>query len=389
MKMQTVPLCELGEIVSGSTPKTGVPEYWDGNIPWITPADLSNHEGIYFYGAPKKISKAGFDSCSTTMLPAGSILFSSRAPIGHCALTTYPACTNQGFKNIVPNKRLDPVYGYFALKFLTPAIVAMGRGATFAEINKELFESVHIPYCDLPQQRRIAGQLVQADRLRCTRRYALELTDTVLPATFRQLFGPRLKAGPFLAFGELVEITGGGTPARDRPEFYQGRIPWLTSKDMKGDYIWDTEEHITEKGIEESATNLVPVGSILVVVKSKVLMHRLPVAIAKVPLCHGQDIKSIQCSRTLQPEFARFVLKFHEGRLLNLARGANTEGLTLPMLKELPVPTVRLSEQQHFSEIVTRHDCLCAVQREALREAEHLFQTLLYQAFSEGAYSRE
>ncbi len=226
------------------------------------------------------------------------------------------------------------------------------------------------------------GDWTQADRLCRTRRYALELTDTFLPAAFRQLFGPRLKAGPFLAFGELVKITGGGTPARERPEFYQGRIPWLTSKDMKDDYIWDTEEHITEKAIEESATNLVPAGSILVVVKSKVLMHRLPVAIAKVPLCHGQDIKSIQCAGTLQPEFGRFVLKFHEGRLLNLARGANTEGLTLPMLQELPVPTVPPSEQEHFAELVTRHERLRAVQREALRQAEHLFASLLHRAFN-------
>ncbi len=235
---------------------------------------------------------------------------------------------------------------------------------------------------DLSEQQRIAGRLEQADRLVRTRRYALELNDTFLPAAFRQLFGTRLKAGPFRAFGELVKITGGGTPARERPEFYQGRIPWLTSKDMKGDYIWDTEEHITEKAIQESATNLVPAGSILVVVKSKVLMHRLPVAITRVPLCHGQDIKSIQCSGRLQPAFARFVLKFHEGRLLNLARGANTEGLTLPMLEELPVPTVPPSEQEHFAELATRHECLRTVQREALRQAEHLFASLLARAFA-------
>ena len=111
-------------------------------------------------------------------------------------------------------------------------------------------------------------------------------------------------------------------------------------------------------------------------------MHRLPVAIAKVPLCHGQDIKSIQCFATLQQEFARFVLKFHEGRLLNLARGANTEGLTLPMLEELPVPTVPPSEQKHFAELVTRHACLRAVQREALRQAQPLFASLLDRAFS-------
>jgi len=150
---------------------------------------------------------------------------------------------------------------------------------------------------------------------------------------------------------------------------------------MKGDYIWDTEEHITEEAIQESATKLVPAGSILVVVKSKILMHRLPVAVAKVPLCHGQDIKSIQCSEALQPGFARFVLKFHEGRLLNFARGANTEGLTLPMLEELPVPTVALYEQERFAKLVAQHERLRAVQREALRQAEHLFASLLDRAF--------
>jgi len=210
---------------------------------------------------------------------------------------------------------------------------------------------------------------------------ALELSDIFLPAAFLKLFGPRLKEGPFRAFGELVRITGGGTPARDNPEFYEGQIPWLTSKDMKGDYIWDTEEHITEKAIQKSATKLVPAGSILVVVKSKILMHRLPVAVARVPLCHGQDIKSIQCFEAFKPEFARFVLKFHEKRLLNLARGANTEGLTLPMLEELPVPTVPVSDQEQFTKLVTQHERLRSVQREALRQAEHLFASLLGRAF--------
>jgi type I restriction enzyme S subunit len=151
---------------------------------------------------------------------------------------------------------------------------------------------------------------------------------------------------------------------------------------MRGDYIWDTEEHITEAGIENSATNLVPADSILVVVKSKVLMHRLPLAIAKVPMCHGQDIKSIQCSEGLHPEFARFVLKHHERRLLNIARGANTEGLTLPMLEELPVPIVDYSEQRQFASLVERVERLRSVQRESLRQAEHLFQSLLHQAFA-------
>lgn len=256
-------------------------------------------------------------------------------------------------------------------------------GATIPHIGKDALESLQLPLPSLPDQRRIAAMLEQADRLRRTRRYALELSDTFLPAAFLDMFADRFREGLFDRFGELVTITGGGTPSRDCPEFFRGRIPWLTSKDMRGDYIWDTEEHITEAAIEGSATNLVPVNSILVVVKSKILMHRLPVVIACVPMCHGQDIKSIQCSSAIHYEFARFVLKHHEGRLLLIARGANTEGLTLPMLDELPVPKISFSEQQRFADLVRGHERLRSAQRESLRLADHLFQSLLHQAFAE------
>jgi type I restriction enzyme S subunit len=110
------------------------------------------------------------------MLPAHSILFSSRAPIGHCAVTAYPLCTNQGFKSIIPNHRLDPVYGFFALMFFTPRIVALGRGATFLEVNKEIIENFELPIPPIPEQKRIAAILSKADRLRRLRRYARTLS---------------------------------------------------------------------------------------------------------------------------------------------------------------------------------------------------------------------
>lgn len=312
----------------------------------------------------------------------GDILMSVRAPVGPTNLAKEKCCIGRGLAALRTGTKLDTRFLLYFLRHHEPRLASQGQGSTFDAINREDLEEIEVPLPGLSEQRRIAGRLEQADRLRRTRRYALELADAFLPAVFRKLFGPRFKTGQFREFGELVKITGGGTPARGRPGYYQGKIPWLTSKDMKGDYIWDTQEHITDKAIKESATNLVPAGSILVVVKSKVLMHRLPVAIAEVPLCHGQDIKSIQCSAALHPEFARFVLKFHERRLLNLARGANTEGLTLPMLEELPVPTVAPSEQEAFAELVKRHEHLRGVQREALRQAEHLFASLLDRAFS-------
>ena len=132
---ELLPLGELGDIASGSTPKTSVKEYWNGDIPWITPADLTNHEGVWFRGKLKRISKLGFEASSTRMLPRGSILFSSRAPIGHCAVAAYPLCTNQGFKSLIPNERLDSVYGYFALRAVTPSIVSEVSATLVARIT--------------------------------------------------------------------------------------------------------------------------------------------------------------------------------------------------------------------------------------------------------------
>jgi type I restriction enzyme S subunit len=372
-------LGELVSILGGGTPDRERADYYNGDIPWVTVKDLKDE--LTIRTSQERITKLGLENSASRLVPAGSVIVATRMAVGKAVRTLTDVAINQDLKAVVSGQRIDTGFLLFFLRSKTSFLESRASGSTVKGILIEDLQELEVALPSLPEQQQIATQLEEADRLVRTRRYALRLTDTLLAAAFHQLFGARFKSGPFRALGEMIKITGGGTPARENPEFYRGRTPWLTSKDMKGDYIWDTEEHVTEEGIEKSATKLVPAGSILVVVKSKVLMHRLPVAIAKVPLCHGQDIKSIQCSEALHPEFTRFVLKFHEGRLLNLARGANTEGLNLAMLEELPVPTVPRSEQKHFGELVKRHERLRAVQSEALRQAEHLFASLLDRAF--------
>lgn len=381
--MQTVPLSELGEVISGSTPKTGVPDFWDGDIPWVTPADLSDHNGIYFHGTPKKISKAGFDSCSTAMLPPGSILFSSRAPIGHCALTAYPVCTNQGFKNIVPNKRLDPLYGYFALKFLTPAIVAMGRGATFAEINKELFESVQVPYCDIPEQRRIAGRLEQADRLRRTRRYALELTDTFLPAAFLEVFGDPI-ANPFglpvVELGDYLSFVTSGS--RGWADYYAPKgARFIRSLDVRMNTISDEDAVfvVPPNGAEADRTRVVPGDVLLTITGSRIgrvsaVPERLNGAFI------SQHVAILRLKAGLLPEFLAMFLSLDAGGQRQIARaqyGQTKPGLNLDQIREMRIPVPDSQHQERFLEISKRLERLRAVQQEALRQAEHLFASLL------------
>lgn len=388
MKQPLTKLGEVCEVISkGTTPSTlGFNYITQGGVPFLRAEDIQGG-AVDLSDVKFRIQPETHASLSRSHLHSGDLLITiagTLGRVGYIPKTTAPINCNQAvaFARLKPDlANLEYVcYACQSAAVLRPLLNQQKLG-TIGNLNLEQLNNLEIPLPDLSEQRRIAGELERADGLRRTRRYALELADTFLPAAFLQLFGDRFKKGSTERLGDLVKITGGGTPARDHPEFFTGKIPWLTSKDMRGDYIWDTEEHITEDAIKKSATKLVPVNSILVVVKSKVLMHRLPVAVASVPMCHGQDLKSIQCSNGLHHEFLRFVLKYHEPHLLNIARGANTEGLTLPMLEGLPVPQIDFKEQTRFAELVARHERLRAVQRESLRQAEHLFQSLLHRAF--------
>lgn len=374
-----VPIGELGEIVSGATPRTHVTEYWNGDIPWVTPADLSDHEGIFFRGKPKRITKAGLENCSAALVPKGTILFSSRAPIGHCAVAEYPLCTNQGFKNLVPNSKLDSLYGYFALKFVTPEIIQKGRGATFAEVNKEMMEETTLPYCDLPEQKRIAGLLEQADRLRRTRRYALELSDTFLPAAFLQLFGDPLrneKGWPQESIDELGNVSTGGTPASSKSGMFGGSIPFITPSDLDAEE-WKPTRFLTEGGAADVGT--VRAGSTMVCCIGATIGKT---DFARATSAFNQQINAIEWGGKVDDHFGFYLLRFFSTVVAQ--RGRST---TLPILKksafeEIVVPVPPLAQQHHFAALVAQHERLRANQREALRQAGHLFQSLLHRAFN-------
>ena len=181
---------EVCEVVSGATPRTGTPEFWDGNVPWVTPKDVSELGQKHLSDTPRKITKAGLKSCSARMLPAQSVLFSSRAPIGLVAINTLPVCTNQGFKSLVPRVDLvSPDFLFWWLKAQEEHIQSKGRGATFKEVSKKIVEDLQIPLPPLAAQRQIAGILDAADALRTKRREALAQLDIVIQSTFLDMFG--------------------------------------------------------------------------------------------------------------------------------------------------------------------------------------------------------
>ncbi len=160
-KWRWMQLNKVGQIVGGGTPKTSLSEYWDGGtIPWFTPADLGKVHGLYASDSARKITALGLRESSAVMMPPNSVLFSSRAPIGHIALAADSCCTNQGCKSFVPNVGIVlPLWGYFAMKARTPDMIARASGTTFKEISGKGVGETLVPIPPLEEQRRIVTKL--------------------------------------------------------------------------------------------------------------------------------------------------------------------------------------------------------------------------------------
>lgn len=152
------PLKRIFKILSGATPKSEIPEYWDGNIAWITPADYKTQDKYISHGS-RNITEAGYTSCSTNMIPRGSIIFSKRAPIGTVAINDIELCTNQGCLSCIPIKDASATYYYYLMSCFTDVFEMNASGTTFKEISATTFGNMKVPFPPINEQKKIAAYL--------------------------------------------------------------------------------------------------------------------------------------------------------------------------------------------------------------------------------------
>ena len=146
-------------IFNGATPKSEVTDFWDGDISWITPADLGRDKSPYIMSGARSITQAGYSSCGTTLVPRGSVILSSRAPIGTLGIAAQELCTNQGCKSLVTGERLDSEYLFYVLLSSTTQLNLLGRGTTFLELSADELGLYKISFPPPADQRTIAAFL--------------------------------------------------------------------------------------------------------------------------------------------------------------------------------------------------------------------------------------
>ncbi len=154
-----IQLRHLCRVTSGATPESGRPEYWDGQILWVTPEDLSGLASYILRETRRKITLPGFEACGVTLAKEGSIVLTKRAPIGQVAVLAHPACSNQGCFLLTPTGRADSRFIYYWLTSQGSRLQALGRGSTFMELSTDDLKALKTPVPPLEQQRAIADYL--------------------------------------------------------------------------------------------------------------------------------------------------------------------------------------------------------------------------------------
>ena len=221
-KWKECTISDVGTVVGGSTPSTKVLEnYLGGTIAWITPKDLSIFQDRYIERGERNITEFGLKSCSTSLLPPNTILFSSRAPIGYIAIAKNELCTNQGFKNIIPNKNSDPLFLYYLLKYNKARIESLGSGTTFKEVSASVMNSIVIRIPEKIQvQQKIAKLLGNLDdKIEFNRQINTNLEQQA-QAVFKEMFidnDCNQHGDNYSTFQELISFTSNGYWGQNQP----------------------------------------------------------------------------------------------------------------------------------------------------------------------------
>ena len=242
------PLHYLGQIYSGGTPDTEVEEYWNGDIAWCTPSDITKLTTKYIECTEVNITDRGLKESSATLLPPQSIVVCTRATIGNAAICKTDIATNQGFKNIIPNKETNPEWLYHMIIYSKPRLVRLGCGSTFLEVSKKDFSRFKIPVPPLAEQKKIAEVLGVWDKAIEKQSQLIEQLTLRKRGLMQQLLTAKRRlpgfSNPWKEFklGKICNITTGKLDANAMED--NGIYPFFTcAKDVYkiNKYAFDTE----------------------------------------------------------------------------------------------------------------------------------------------------
>ena len=387
-------LGELCEIVSGSTPKTSIQEYWDGNIKWITPAEL-NDDSYIITDSVRKITELGVRKTGLSPFPAGTVILSSRAPIGKVAIAGCEMYCNQGFKNLICSERISNRYLFWFLKGNTEYLNSLGRGATFKEISKQIVSSIEINVPNIKEQEDAVSVLEQVSSIIQLRKQELSQLDDLVKARFVEMFGEPIDNPKGWETKKLKDlstlITNGNTPKGGSENYVENGIMFLRSQN-----VWRNRLDLSDVAYIDEATNqklsksVVMHNDILITKTGRINTENS--SLGRATLYSGVDrsaninghVYLVRLKETVVPEFVVTILTGEAYRRYIrkvCVGGIDKRQINLDQVEDFPIIMPPIHLQQQFSDFVQEVDKSKVVVQKALDDAQLLFDNLMQQYF--------
>lgn len=376
-------LGEICDIVSGGTPSRTNTEFWDGGIiPWIK---IGNIKEKYVGEADEYITQAGLEGSSAKILSAGTILFTIFATLGEVGILTIKACTNQAIAGITIKNQSEVLtdYLYYFLKSKKSYVTALGRGVAQNNINLSILRNFEVPIPALSMQKQIVDVLDKAEKIIEARQQQLQKLDELVKARFVEMFGGIHNSSkyPYKSIKELTDVISGGTPSRDISEYWDsGIIPWVKTTELQNNMIVETEEYITEMGLNNSSAKIVPPGTVLIAMYGQGKTRGMT-AYLGIEACTNQACACILPSDKINQTFLWQFLILSYDNLRDKAKGGNQPNLNGNIIKNYPVLCPPKELQQRFAAFVEQVNKSKAAVQKALDEAQLLFDSLMQKYF--------
>ena len=389
MNYRKAKLSDIGKIVSGATPKTKDPDNYDGDIAWITPADLSKYNKKYISHGARSITQKGYDSCSTQLMPKGTVLFSSRAPIGYVAIAENALCTNQGFKSIIPGNDIDSEFLYYQLKYLKKEIQEKGSGTTFKEISAKTLGEVFVTVPPLDEQSRIVARIEElfseldkaVDTLKTTKEQLEVYRHTILVDAFRAATNSTyLKVGCVCA--KIVDCPH-STPKWEK----SGKLCLRTTNFKRGYLDLQSPNYVSEETFHDRNRRIIPQpGDVLYSREGSVLGIACTIPSNVYP-CLGQRMMLLRSGEKLNNRYLMHYLNspMVTNHVIATKGGTGSPHINVGDIKEFKIPIPSLEEQSNIVRQIEEQLSSCDnVEKTVdaiLAQADAMRQSILKQAF--------
>ena len=380
-------LKDIFDLQMGKTPSRNNRDYWNNEgYKWISIADLSKTDK-YISKTKEYLSRSAIEESGIKVIPANTVIMSFKLSIGKVAITSEDMYSNEAIMAFRDKHIVDILPEYIFYMFMHRKWDEVGNKAVMGKtLNKAILSDVEIDVSPIEEQKKIVKILDRLMNVLEYRKEELESLDDIIKARFVEMFGDAIHNDKGWETDEVEklckEIYGGGTPSKLHSEYYEdGDIPWISSKDMKTDVLTDSQIKINQLGVDNSTARMVPINSVIMVIRSGILKHTLPVAINAVPITVNQDLKVFIPNERVLTRFLAVQFKMHEKDILSGVRVVTADNIEFNSLKQrkLIVPPIEL--QQEYVSFVEQTDKSKVAVQKALDEAQLLFDSLMQEYF--------